>query len=372
MSQEPPEPSHPEPPENSVPSEPSEPQPIAPDAIAPEISPEETAPITPDAITSQPAPEETAPIAAVPPATAQTTAPIVEDETIPQTVLRLLKRLLIQGLRLLIQLLEAIVARLEASPATTPPAPLQVEGQTEPGATAPAVPAENQVQERWRQTQVWWSELLTEVRSLLPESVNQRVSNPVLTGTIGVVLVAIVWTASTLLFGEPPKPTDVATVPSPAPTEVPTPPPTIVPPELEAPEPQAPVAEKPIEPVPPPLVKPSPAPSPPLQLTPEQKLIASIQEQVAQISDRYTGGLIQSVQANFRGSRLTVKLGEDWYRLTSVQQDKLANEMLRRAQELDFSKLELVDPSETLLARSPVVGTEMVILRRSTELQETV
>jgi hypothetical protein len=76
-------------------------------------------------------------------------------------------------------------------------------------------------------------------------------------------------------------------------------------------------------------------------------------------------GLIQSVQANFRVSRLTVKVGDGWYELSEPQQDNLANEMLRRAQELNFSKLEITDPEATLLARSPVVGTEMVILQRS-------
>lgn len=362
MSSESPEPTNPESPENSATPEQSEPASIAPESINSEPSPE-----VPEPIAAQPVPQATEPIAAATPTAAQTSAPI-GDETIPQTVLRLLKQLLIQGLRLLIRLLEMIVARLEAPPATT--APLPIEGPTEPDATAPVAPAENQAQELWRQVRSWWSELLTEVRSLLPESVNQRVSNPVLTGTIGTVLVAIIWTASTLIFSEPPKPTDIATAPSPAPIEIPTPEPTIVPPELEAPEPQAPVAEKPVEPIQPGIEPPEP--SPPLQLTPEQKLIASIQEQVAEISDRYTGGLIQSVQANFRGSRLTVKLGDNWYRLPTAQQDKLANEMLRRAQELDFIKLELVDPSETLLARSPVVGTEMVILRRSIAPQETV
>ncbi len=75
-------------------------------------------------------------------------------------------------------------------------------------------------------------------------------------------------------------------------------------------------------------------------------------------------GLIQSVQANFRSSRLTIKVGEGWYGLSQPQQNTLANEMLQRAKELDFSKLEITDAEGTLLARSPVVGPEMIILRR--------
>jgi hypothetical protein len=101
-----------------------------------------------------------------------------------------------------------------------------------------------------------------------------------------------------------------------------------------------------------------------LELTPEQNLIASIENQIAEISDRYADGLIQSIQANFQGSRLTIKIGDDWYNLKQSQQDKLAARMLERARELDFTHLEITDPEGALLARSPVVGIDMVILKR--------
>jgi hypothetical protein len=60
-----------------------------------------------------------------------------------------------------------------------------------------------------------------------------------------------------------------------------------------------------------------------------------------------------------------VKVGNGWYDLAPAQQDKLANDLLKRAKQLDFSKLELTSPDNTLLARSPVVGTEMIIMQRS-------
>jgi len=41
----------------------------------------------------------------------------------------------------------------------------------------------------------------------------------------------------------------------------------------------------------------SATPTPTLELTPEQNLIASIENQVAEITDRYADGLIQSIQA---------------------------------------------------------------------------
>jgi hypothetical protein len=60
-----------------------------------------------------------------------------------------------------------------------------------------------------------------------------------------------------------------------------------------------------------------------------------------------------------------VKVGNGWYDLAPAQQDKLANDLLKRAKQLDFSKLELTSPDNTLLARSPVVGAEMIIMQRT-------
>jgi len=195
-----------------------------------------------------------------------------------------------------------------------------------------------------------WSGALAKIRSLLPENLNQKLSDTGLTAIVVAIAVLGVWIASALLPG---KLTEVATVP----TETPVPTAEITtPPELTAP-----AAPQPIEVVP----SPEPVPSPtPMALTPEQSLIASIQNRVAEITDQYANGLIQSIQANFQGSSLIIKVGDDWYTLKQSQQDKLAARMLERAKELDFSHMEITDPQGALLARSPVVGNDMVILKR--------
>ena len=92
-------------------------------------------------------------------------------------------------------------------------------------------------------------------------------------------------------------------------------------------------------------------------------MIAAIQDQVAEISDRYASGLIGSVQANFRDSQLTVRVGEGWYSLMGDRQSHLADDLLQRSLELDFNKLEIRDATDELVARSPVVGSHMVILQ---------
>ncbi|MFW9265165.1 hypothetical protein RRG12_41785, partial [Nostoc sp. CALU 546] len=111
---------------------------------------------------------------------------------------------------------------------------------------------------------------------------------------------------------------------------------------------------------------PTPTPTPIIELTPEQALIAAIENQVAEISDRIASGLIKSIEANFRTSNLTVKISDDWYTLQESQQDKLAAEILQRSQELDFTHLEIIDSQKRLIARNPVVGTEIVIFKRQT------
>jgi hypothetical protein len=221
----------------------------------------------------------------------------------------------------------------------------------------------------WRSLWRSWRSVLRPLRKRLPVSVNRNFSDPALTGTIAGLIAIVVWTTGTLfdrpqppVVSTPSTPPPVVAV-SPSPTPEPTPSPTPIPPLVQAPE-----APEPIEISPAPS-KPLP-PSPPLKLTPEQTLIARIQDQVAAISNRYANGLVQSVQANFRGSRLIVNISDDWYNLSQAQQDKLAGELLRRSQDLDFLKLEMVDGAGTLLARSPIVGIEMIILKRATALEQ--
>lgn len=108
-----------------------------------------------------------------------------------------------------------------------------------------------------------------------------------------------------------------------------------------------------------------------LESAPDLALIASIQDQVAAITDRYTTGLIQAVQANFNQSQLAVTVGSGWNDLVRSQQDQLANDVFERAQSLDFATLTLVTPDGGLLARSPVVGTEMVVLQRHANITPT-
>jgi hypothetical protein len=212
-----------------------------------------------------------------------------------------------------------------------------------------------------KQTPSFWGGIVAKIRSLLPASLSAKLSNTALTGIIAAISVILIWTTSTVLTN---KPTEVATVPpvseTPSPT-ITTPPPEIIP----EPQPTVEITPEP-EPTPEPMPEPEPTPEPTpiLELTPEQQLIVAIQNQVGEISDRFASDLIKSIQANFSTSNLTVKISDDWYTLKEYQQNKLAADILQRSTELDFSHLEITDSQDKLVARSPVVGTEMVIFKR--------
>lgn len=187
--------------------------------------------------------------------------------------------------------------------------------------------------------QSWWITVVVKIRSLLPEDLNQKLSNTALTGVFTAAAVVVVGISSVL-------PTQSSAMADVSPAEQLPTANIATPPEITAPE-----APQPVEPI-------------PIVMTPEEKLIVSVKDQIAEITEQYADGLIQSIQPSFQGNSLTVEVGNDWYNFDRAQQDKTAARMLIRAKESDFSRLEITDSQGTLLARSPVVGNEMVILKR--------
>lgn len=254
--------------------------------------------------------------------------------------LSFLKAQSINALRGTIGLLEGIVDKLETEPVRMPPlrtvTPVpMLQDSSIPVATKPKLL--DRILPSFSFVEAFWDKTLAKIRLLLPSTWSEKLSDWMLTGAIALVLVLLLVTTAALL---PETEAQVAKAP---PNSI------EAPPELKAPQPPQPVE-----------VEPPPVP----ELTPEQSLIAGIQNQVAEITSKYGNGLIQSIEANFEDSRLVVKVSDGWYALKESGQNKLADEVLSRANELDFSKLQILDLKGTLLARNPVVGTNMVILKR--------
>lgn len=121
---------------------------------------------------------------------------------------------------------------------------------------------------------------------------------------------------------------------------------TGLPPVLEAPSPPAPVTVSPL---------------PLAPLTPEQSLLAVIQRELVDLEGLYPPQLMERIEPNFLASRLTLTVGDSWRELSSKQQQTLLDALWQRAQKLSFRRLWIYDLKGDLIARSPVVGQDMVV-----------
>ncbi|MEG4323537.1 MULTISPECIES: hypothetical protein [unclassified Microcoleus] len=214
---------------------------------------------------------------------------------------------------------------------------------------------------------VLWQSIVRLVRSILPASANAKLSDPILNASLAAILIVAIGLTVNSFSGKPPE--KVAKVPIPAAQLPPTFDDFVAPGTAKSPE-----AIANSQPTPakfksklPDLAapkKPEPVEILPPLLTPEQSLIAAIQTQVADITNRLGGGLVKSVDADFSIGLLTVKVAEDWYKLSALEQNQLASQMWKEANSLDFSKLQIANLEGKLIARSPVVGSEMIILER--------
>ena len=210
-----------------------------------------------------------------------------------------------------------------------------------------------------------WQDLIRVMRSPLPAAMNQQIPDRVFSFILAAVLAIVIWNLVTFILPSKPSPRPPQATKS-QPTEVAKPSATEKSNTDTPTEPtQAPDIVQPA-PAPTPTVQPTPAPTatPQLELEPRDTVIEAIQQQVSEVTQRYADNLIQSVQANFRDGRLTVRVSDDWYRLAASQQDQVATDLLKRTKSLDFGKLELLDSQDNRVARSPIVGNKMLILQR--------
>lgn len=116
--------------------------------------------------------------------------------------------------------------------------------------------------------------------------------------------------------------------------------------------------------IPQPTVEVKPVPEPPRPLTPEQRLLAAIQAQVEDVTQPYGDNIVRSIEANFEQGILRITVGDAWYLLKDKLQDRLGMDMLALAQKLDFTKMRVEDLQGNFVARNPVVGDALVIMKR--------
>ncbi|MEL6384097.1 MAG: hypothetical protein AAFQ89_16910 [Cyanobacteria bacterium J06626_18] len=200
-----------------------------------------------------------------------------------------------------------------------------------------------------------WRRLLVGVRSRIPAAAT--LSDPILSGILlgGLALLLVLANG----VRQPSVAADGPTADMPV-AEAPTTTPPTTAPATEA----DPTVEPPIaldEPTPTPIPEP---PAAELELDPaERDRMAAIQTQLTSGALSNGNGLVESVQADFSHNQLTVNLTNGWYRLSTYEQEELANTFKQRSGEMAFDDVELRSPDGNLLARSPVVGDNMIILQ---------
>lgn len=211
-----------------------------------------------------------------------------------------------------------------------------------------------------------WPPILTKIRDRLPAPVNREFSDRGLTNTIVVSVVLLFWVLTSLTAAG--KSTEVASKPAtkPTPTATLVSPPSRTAPVATKPSPTAKLVSPPSQtPV---TTKPTPVPTvaPTLvsEKSPEQVQLEKIQVQMTAIASQYTDTQVRSVSQNLGTKRLTVDVSDGWYTLNPSRQDQLADAMLQRSQDLSFKALEIRDAHRQVVARSPMVGDQVIILKR--------
>jgi hypothetical protein len=261
------------------------------------------------------------------------------------------------------------------------------------GSTVPPLdltPVQTAANTFWTKTQPIWMKVIELVRSRLPQDVSHKLSDRGLSGILAGTMLLLLWITTSLPGGgsaprstlrpvpvaaaprmTAPKPMDPIAKQFPIdgqpagmalPRDLSAPGIAPQPPVTPPPVPQTPIAQTPIAQTPiAPITKTAPVIAPaPVKLTPQQKMLARIQSNLPDFGQ----GLAQAVSPDPAHGKLKMTLANNWYDLTSDQQDQLAAALFGQAQTLKFPALELIDGKDNLLARSPIVGNDMVILLR--------
>lgn len=97
-------------------------------------------------------------------------------------------------------------------------------------------------------------------------------------------------------------------------------------------------------------------------ISPEETLISAVRSQFSTLASQYPAGLISNLELDNDRQLAIVTLGNLWASLTGDQQQQVAQSLWQQARVYQMAKVEMRSASGNLLARSPVVGSDMVIV----------
>lgn len=214
-----------------------------------------------------------------------------------------------------------------------------------------------------------WNKGLALLRQKLPANL-QELTDRFLTVTIITATVVIYWFFSSLTSGKPavakqppvpskpiltrPAPRPIAQRPRVQPSMAPAPSATVKPTIASSPKPVAPATQPSAVPATPKAV-----PSPAIDLTGIQTQLAS---EVVGLGE----SLVASVKTADADRQLKVYLEPSWDGLSAADREKAAQKLWERSQKLQFDTFKLLDSTNTLVARSPVVGSNLIFMQKPT------
>ena len=100
-----------------------------------------------------------------------------------------------------------------------------------------------------------------------------------------------------------------------------------------------------------------------LEFTAEQKALAAIEKQIENLAATYDKEGMAIIKPNFVTETLTIQLANNWQELAPDKKEKITNKWLEDSRKLQFKKLEIIDEAGVLVARSPIIGKNIVILQ---------
>lgn len=98
-------------------------------------------------------------------------------------------------------------------------------------------------------------------------------------------------------------------------------------------------------------------------LSPEQFLLKNIEDKLKTITQKYGENMVIKILVDFRENSITIALTDDWQNLKANEKNKLARELFEKAKSLDLYKFSLRDSRGNVLARSAVVGDDVIIIK---------
>jgi hypothetical protein len=97
-------------------------------------------------------------------------------------------------------------------------------------------------------------------------------------------------------------------------------------------------------------------------ISPEVELVKAVQSKLQAVASKYPAGLISNLELAEERQLATVVVSNQWFNLPLAQRQQTAQSLWQQAVDYQMTRLEVRATDDRLLARSPVVGGEAIVL----------